>query len=62
MNFNASSGKSEKLHYDVLKIALWCAFLRSKEELYLVTLKSDPNFEEKTDFLSEKLYERFGEF
>ena len=49
VNFNASSGKSENLHFDVLplSIAYKVSAKKSAEELPLMTLKSDPNFEEK---------------
>ena len=47
MNFNASSGKSENLHFDVLllSIAYKVSAKNSAEDLSLMTLKSDPNFE-----------------
>ena len=47
----------------VWKLALSCdTFVNSKtEELSLVTLKRDPNFEKKTDLLFGKLHEEFGE-
>ena len=41
VNFNASSSKSGNLHFDVL------FSLKSTEELSLITLKKDPNFEQK---------------
>ena len=52
VNFNASSGKSENLHFDVLLLSIaYIKFqLKSAEELSLMTLKSDPNFEEKLNF------------
>ena len=47
VNFNASSGKSENLHFDVLllSIAYKVSAKNSAEDLSLMTLKSDPNFE-----------------
>ena len=52
VNFNASSGKSENLHFDVLLLLLaHVKFqLKKAEELSLMTLKSDPNFEKKFTF------------
>ena len=52
VNFNASSGKSENLHFEVLLLSVaYIKFqLKSAEELSLMTLKSDPNFEEKLTF------------
>ena len=63
VNFNASSGKSESLHFDVLLLSITYKALAKKgaEELSLMTLRSDPNFEEKL-FLFEKLHEKFDEF
>ena len=52
VNFNASSGKSENLHFDVLllSIAYKVSGKKNAEELSLMTLKSDPNFEERPPF------------
>ena len=52
VNFNASSGKSENLHFDVLllSIAYKVSGKKNAEELSLMTLKSDPNFEERLTF------------
>ena len=52
VNFNASSGKSENLHFDVLllSIAYKVPAKKSAEELSLVTLRSDSNFKEKLTF------------
>ena len=52
VNFNVSRGKSESLHSDVLlfSIAYKVSAKRSTEELSLMTLKKDPNFEEKLTF------------
>ena len=63
VNFNASSGKSESLHFGVLllSIAYKASAKKGAEELSLMTLRSDPNFEEKL-FLFEKLHEKFDEF
>ena len=51
VNFNASSGKSENLYFDVLllSIAYKVSAKKSAEELSLMTL-NDPNFEEKFTF------------
>ena len=55
VNFNASNGKSENVHFDVLLCQLLIKFqLKITEELSLMTLKSDANFEEKLTFLFEK--------
>ena len=57
VHFNASTGKSENVHSDVLllSIAYETSAKKSTEELSVMTLKSDPNFErKKTDFLFEK--------
>ena len=56
MNFNASNGKSESLHFDVLllSIAYKVSTKQNTEELSLMTLKKGPNFEEKLTFLFEK--------
>ena len=47
VNFNLSSDKSENLHFDVLllSIAYKVSAKNSAEDLSLMTLKSDPNFE-----------------
>ena len=52
VNFNESSGKSENLHFDalLLSIAYKDSAKKGAEELSLMTLKSDPNFEEKLTF------------
>ena len=51
VNFNASRGKSENLHFDVVLSIAYITFqLKSTEQLSLMTLKSDPNFEEKLIF------------
>ena len=46
MNFNASSGKSENVHFDVLlllPIACKVSALKGTEELSLMALKKDLN-------------------
>ena len=55
VNSNASSGKTEKLHFDVLllSIAYKVSAKKTAEELSLMTLKSDPNFEKKFTFCSK---------
>ena len=52
MNLNASSGKSENLHFDALlwSIAYKVSAKKSKGELSLMTLKKDTHFEEKLTF------------
>ena len=52
VDFDLSSGKSENLHFDVLllTIAYKVSAKKSKEELSLMTLKKDPNFEDKLTF------------
>ena len=52
VNFNASSGKSENLYSDVLPLsrARKVSAKKSTEELSFMTLKSDPNCEEKLTF------------
>ena len=48
VNFNASSGKSENVPFDVLLCQQHIKFqLKKYEELSLMTLKKNPNFEEK---------------
>ena len=42
VNFNARSGKSENLHFDVLLLSVAVKF----QELSLLALKKDSNFEE----------------
>ena len=52
INFNASSGKSENLHFDVV-LLLSRAYKVSAEKVQkrsLMTLKKDPNFEDKLTF------------
>ena len=60
VNFNATSGKSGNLQFDVLllSIAYEVSAKKSAEMLSLMTLKSDPNFEEKLTFC----WENAGEF
>ena len=52
VNINESSGKSENFHFDVLllSIAYKVSAKKSAEELSLMALKSDPNFEWKLSF------------
>ena len=52
VNFNTSSGKSGNFHFDVLllSISIWSFSLKSTEELSLMALKKDLNFEEKLTF------------
>ena len=52
VNFHASSRISEYLHFHglFLSIAYKVSAIKSTGELSLMTLKSDPNFEEKLTF------------
>ena len=52
VNFNASSNKSENLHFNVLLllVAYNVSAKKSIDELSLMTLKKDLNFEEKLTF------------
>ena len=52
VNFNVSSGKSENFHFNVLllSIAYKVSAKKSTEELSFITLKRDPNIEEKLTF------------
>ena len=52
VNFNESSSKSENLHLNLLllSIAYKCFSSKSTEELSLMTLRKDLNFEEKQTF------------
>ena len=47
VNFNASSGKSENLHFDVLLLSkVYCFSQKSSEELCVITLKNDEKLEQ----------------
>ena len=63
VDFNASSGKSEKFHFDLLllSIAYKVSALISTVELSLVTLRKDPNFEEKLTFCLKNNIRNFNE-
>ena len=52
VNFNVTSGKPESLHFDVVifTVGYKVSAKKSTEELSLMTLKKDPNFEEKLTF------------
>ena len=55
VNFDASSGKSENLHFDVLLLSVAYIFSytfseKSSEELSVITLRCDSNFGEKLTF------------
>ena len=55
VNFDASSGKSENLHFDVLLLSVAYIFSytfseKSLEELSVITLRCDSNFGEKLTF------------
>ena len=47
VNFNASSGKSENLHFDVTFVESICLSQKSTEELHVITLKNDAKFVEE---------------
>ena len=55
VNFRASSRKSENLHFDGLLLSKAYKVLdkKSREELCLMTLKSDAKFEEKLTLCSK---------
>ena len=53
VNFHVSSRKSKKLHFDGLLLSI-AYKVSAKKELTIMTLKSDPNFEKKPDYLFEK--------
>ena len=52
VNLNASSGKSENFHFDVLLILLIAYKVSAKksQKNYLMTLRKDQNFEKKLTF------------
>ena len=68
VNFNASSGKSENLHFDLLLLSIAYKVLakKSAEELSLMTVKVISHEWSKlwikTQFLFEKWHEKFDEF
>ena len=48
VNVNVSSGKSENFHFDVLLLSsMLCLSHKGTEELCIITLKNDENFEEE---------------
>ena len=48
VNFNASSGKSEKLHFDVmLLLKVYYARAKIVQRSYVITLKNDAKFEKE---------------
>ena len=51
MKFNSSSSKTENLHFHVL-LSPKIYYVRAKkvQRSYVITLKIDPNFEEKLNF------------
>ena len=52
VDFNACSGKSENVHFDVL-LDVNNVSAKKVQKSYLMTLKSDSNFEEKLTFCLE---------
>ena len=63
VKFNANSGKSENLHFDILLLSkvyyVWAK--NNTEELCVITLKNDPKFKEELTFCLKNGKE-FGEF
>ena len=61
--FNASSGKSEKFHFDVLLLSIAYKVLAKKvQKNYLSCKWKVIQTLKKTNFLFEKWREEFGEF
>ena len=55
VNFNASRGKFENLHFDVLFLSkISCLSQKSTEELFVIILKNDANCEEKLTCVLKK--------
>ena len=51
VNLNASRGKSENLHFDVLLLSIaYKVSAKKLQKLSVMTLKNDPNFKEKFTF------------
>ena len=50
VNFNASSGKSANLHFDVLFLPIAYKVSAKRYRISLMALKKDLNFEEKLTF------------
>ena len=50
VNFNASSGKSANLHFDVLLLPIAYKVSAKRYRISLMALKKDLNFEEKLTF------------
>ena len=50
MNFNVTSGRSESLHFNVPLFSIAYKVLAKKVQKNHLTLKKDPNFEEKLTF------------
>ena len=58
LNFNASSGKSENLHFDALLLSIAYKYSAKKvQKSSLITLKTDPNLEEKLTFVWKMTWE-----
>ena len=52
VKFNSSSSKSENLHFHVLlSPKIYYVWAKKIQRSYVITLKIDPNFEEKLNFL-----------
>ena len=63
VNFNASTGKSENLHFDVIVFSIAYKFLLKKyRRIISHATEKLSKLWRKTDFLFEKWYEEFGEF
>ena len=51
VNLNASCGKSENFHFDVLLLSIaYKVSAKKLQKLSAMTLKNDPNFKEKLTF------------
>ena len=61
VNFNASSGKSENLHFDVLTLSI-AYKVSAKKYRRMISHDTEKRFKHwrKTEFLFEKWYEEFG--
>ena len=64
VNFNASSDKSDNLYFDVLIFSkvYYFELKKSTEDLCVITLKNDPNFEEKLTFCLKNDLRNFVNF
>ena len=51
VNFHVSNSRSGNLYFDVLLLSIAYKVSAKKLQNYLMTLKKDPNFEEKLTFI-----------